>query len=88
MRKRKTLRVDDLKAEVNRRNRESTCSADVRRGWNDILCTILIKANAYNGFCYLTTNQVPPGKLPGQIRNPEGSENTWSFPDTTRVHYY
>lgn len=88
MRKKKTFRVSDLKDEVNRRNRQSTCGADVRKGWNALLEEILGRTNTYNGFCYLTRDKVPRDHLPGIVDNPTGEKRIHSFPDITRVHYH
>jgi hypothetical protein len=68
---------------VNRRNRESTCSRDVRLGWNMLLEEILHTSGTYKGYRYLTTSEVPPGQLPG-IFNPLIGP---IYPDETRRSY-
>ncbi len=77
MAKRKTVKIAHLVAEVNRKNQLSTCSAEVRQGWNSMLSTILMDADVYAGFNYLGTPDVPEGQLPGILfANAEGIELT------------
>jgi len=57
--------VEDFKKEVNRRNRESTCAADVRLGGNLLLEWLLNKSESYRGFRYLNRSEVPAESLPG-----------------------
>lgn len=52
-RKRKTFDIAELLYTVNSRNTGSTCSADVRQGWNSLLETVLHSADLYNGYGYL-----------------------------------
>jgi len=66
---RKTLSVETLRSEVNRRNRESTCSPEVRQGWNSILESMLMATGNYRGFRFLTPDKVPDGKAPGIKEN-------------------
>lgn len=64
---RKTIKIRDLILEVNRRNRESTCSAEVRRGWNTLLADILCDNNVYAGYGYVEprpTGDYYPGDWP------------------------
>lgn len=86
MSKRKTVNVVEMIEWTNRRNRESTCSAEIRKGWNTALEEILHLTGNYAGFGYLTVDQVPPGQLPGVIRGATPKEVT--FPDESRVFYY
>jgi len=82
---RKTVMILSLLEEVNGRNRLSTCSPDFRVGWNMLLDTVLHNANAYAGFAYLNSDEVPEGQLPGTVVNERGER---TFPDDTRRHYY
>lgn len=84
--KKKTLVIRDLIEEVNRRNRESTCEPAVRMGWNMLLEGVMIGAEVYSGFSYLTADQVPTGCLPGVIPDPKGTDH--KFPDESRRQYY
>lgn len=65
MGKRKTVDVAALVAKVNERNRLSFCAPAVREGWNDLVETILMETGNYNGFRYLTANEVLRGQAPG-----------------------
>lgn len=95
MTKRKTIPVEDLVKEINRRNRLSTCSPDKRDGWNCMLEHILHATNNYKGFGYLLSNDVPEGHAPGikEFRGnyPKGLEqdNSDAFEgcDETRRRY-
>jgi hypothetical protein len=81
---RKTIKIADLVALVNRHNRESTCQSDVRHGWNALLEDVLHGADAYAGFGYLSAAEVPPGHQPGIVGEPDH----FSFPDESRRRYY
>ncbi len=52
-RKRKTFDIAELLYTVNSRNAGSTCSPEVRQGWNSLLETVLHGADLYNGYGYL-----------------------------------
>ena len=52
-RKRKTFDIAELLHTVNKRNASSTCSDDVRAGWNSLLETVLMGADLYAGYGYL-----------------------------------
>lgn len=87
--KRKTVSIADLLSEVNRRNKQSTCSADVRDGWNSLLETVLHNANLYEGYGYLSQEEVPPGEKPGIDKHcRDGAPTRERFPDESRRHYY
>ena len=96
-RKRKTVAIEAIVTEVNRRNTGSTCDPEVRRGWNSLLEILLIDANQYGGFCYLQKDEVPKGYDPGIVwangttphSYPKGLKETGhAFPDETRRHYF
>lgn len=80
----KTISVKQLVDKVNEKNRLSTCSSDIRNGWNDLLEFVLRETNQYNGFGYLQQHEVPEGQLPGIIKSPEKS----TYPDDSRKVYY
>jgi hypothetical protein len=84
-RERKTVTIEFIKDLVNRRNKQSTCDAKVREGWNSVLSEVLMAANAYHGFGYLIKAHVPPGEEPGMIAHEDGTK---TFPDDTRRYYY
>lgn len=74
MKEKKTLTVQSLLDEVNRRNECSVCDPKVREGWNAILETMLMAAGAYHGFRFLGIDEVPMGQDPGINRDGEGVE--------------
>lgn len=69
MTKRKTVTIEFLKSEVNRKNRESTCDAKVRDGWNDLLESMLHATGNYNGYRNLLPTEVPKGHKPGMLED-------------------
>jgi hypothetical protein len=87
MAKRKTVKLSDIIDSVNRKNMYSTCSPEIRQGWNAMLADILHQANSYAGFGYYTQDQVPEGHEPGIIRN-DDMPCLNQFPDETRRFYY
>ncbi len=86
-RKRKTVAFIDMIDYVNERNRLSTCTPQVREGWNSFLSSMLMKAEVYAGFDYLSSGWVPPGQDPGIVRDANG-EGLHSYPDETRVRFH
>ena len=82
---RKTIRIKELIAAVNHRNRSSTCSPEIRQGWNDLLTTVLLTNDAYAGFGYLGQNEVPPNHKPGFNKEGDRFKDT---DDSRRVYYY
>ena len=85
MAKRKTFSVEGLVDTVNQRNRDSTCSKEIRKGWNSILVDILNETGNYHGFGYLTAAFVPDGEKPGMEYDTTMGFNV--FPDDTRIYY-
>ena len=65
MPKRKTFSIAQLLHTVNKRNAASTCSPDVRQGWNSILSQVLMDADVYSGYNYLGPEDIPVGQRPG-----------------------
>ena len=62
---RKTFSIAKLIHTVNKRNERSTCSAEVRQGWNSLLSDVLMEADVYAGFNYLGPDDIPVGARPG-----------------------
>lgn len=83
MKRYKTISVDRIRQLVNDKNRLSTCPADVRKGWNDLLEIILGATNNYQGFGYLKASEVPADQLPGM----SGNHPDFIFPDESRRIY-
>lgn len=79
---RKTWKINDLVEYVNHLNEVSTCSADTRKGWNEIVEYVLMESDRYKGFVYLTLSEVPKGEKPGVVHGRTPQENV--FPDETR----
>ena len=79
----KTIKVVDLIARVNARNRCSTCPAEARKGWNSLLEEVLAATDNYAGFGYLKETEVPRGEQPGIA----GTSPDCTFPDDTRRSY-
>ncbi len=86
MPKRKTFKVEKLKELINYRNRHSTCSAEVRKGWNSLFVDILLEMGNYEGFRYLNPDEVPAGQLAGIDKTKTTSVNR--YPDSSRVVYF
>ena len=87
MANKKTVKIVELINQVNDKNKKSTCNADVRRGWNALLESVLMAAECYEGFRYLHTDEVPTGELPG-IHIDYADNQKRTFPDTTRIAFY
>lgn len=85
---RKTVKIVDLLDSVNRKNSTSTCSPEVRQGWNAILADVLHENGVYAGFNYYEQDKVPPGHKPGIIRSSNIETEPHLFPDETRRFYY
>ena len=81
---RKTIEVNKIIDFVNSRNKKSTCSKDTRIGWNELLEQIIMETDNYNGFRYLTFDDVEHGQLPGINY---GRDKT-TFPDDSRRQYH
>jgi hypothetical protein len=86
-RPRKTIAIAELVAIVNRRNQHSTCTPDIRKGWNSLLEEVLAMTDNGDGFSYLKEGEVPFEKDPG-IRIDKEGKFTWENTDNSRVHYY
>ena len=62
---RKTFSIAKLVHTVNKRNATSTCSPEVRQGWNSLLSDVLMEADVYAGYNYLGPADIPTGEKPG-----------------------
>ena len=81
---RKNVSIRSLIMQVNKMNAESTCSKEVRQGWNGLLEDIMMDAKVYAGYGHLRADQVPADCLPGIT----GTSGNYQFPDDTRRFYY
>jgi len=79
---RKTITVSRILEISRQRNAQSTCSAKVREGWNEFVEGILHETRQYNGFRYLTKDEVPK---PGISLSSNGR---MVFHDETRRYYF
>ena len=83
----KTYRITDMIDKVNQRNQFSTCSSEIRLGWNCMLADILHDNNVYAGFRYLYEYDVPQGQKPGIIFDANGP-GQHLFPDESRKFFH
>jgi hypothetical protein len=97
----KTYRVDDLRNVANSMLRHSTCSSEMRHGIITLLCEVLHSTGNYQGFRFLTKDEVPYGHMPGinsddldpfpkaleKLDTPEHERN-FKDTDTTRRQYF
>ncbi len=81
--RKKVVKLIDLIAIVNKCNRESTCDARTRDGWNHLLGEVLLSTDNYAGFRYLSASEVPPNEKPGIA----GECPAYRFPDQSRREY-
>jgi hypothetical protein len=65
MRSKKTVNVESLRIEINRRLANSTCERECRLGMIAILENVLMDSENYKGFRYLEYSEVPEGHLAG-----------------------
>lgn len=89
-RPRKTLQLRELVDWVNERNATSTCDAKVREGWNAVVNSFLMQADAYAGFGYLRADELKgeaKGKPPG-IDFDDSGEHHHVFPDESRIRFF
>lgn len=88
----KTIKVETIIDEVNYRNSHSSCSKEVREGWNGLLEYFLHSNGVYNGFQYLTADKMrgdAAGREPGILVGPGvGAGGAPSIQDETRRHYF
>tara|TARA_Y100000310_G_scaffold343680_1_gene452441 strand:- start:673 stop:990 length:318 start_codon:yes stop_codon:yes gene_type:complete len=85
MKERKTASVAKVLAIVNRRLRVSTCSSDTRQGMISVLETILCAANVYEGFRYLTEEEMDAN---GMAFADPGISKSGRISDDSRRQYH
>ena len=82
---RKTIKIDDLRIQINRMLKDSICESNIRRGMIEALTTVLFSTDNYKGFRYLQEHEVPFGQKPG-IRW-VNDDPDFTDTDSTRVCY-
>lgn len=63
MAKRKTVKVEELRAFVNKANQTSTCGPAEREGWNHVLESFLHLTENYKGFFWMKDVDLPWGAV-------------------------
>lgn len=86
---RKTLPVTEIIDSANfiLATSKGESGAALRAGVVSFAGQLIMKANAYVGFRYLSTEDVPEGEKPGIIFD-ESDRRAHQYPDTTRIAYY
>ena len=84
--RRKTIPVDALVAAANRMLAAREPTAQERASVCSVLESVLMEADAYRGFRYLSSDELPEG-VPGFRLDPE-AEFGRVIPDDTRRRYY
>lgn len=83
----KTIKLDAVKAQANSMFRDSINEwSSERRAVQLFVADLLMKADAYKGFSYLSESQVPSGHTFGIVRDPNGGTNH-QFPDESRIEF-
>lgn len=94
---RKTIKIEDVVALTNEFLKNSTTTADERRGAAFMLETFLHATGNYRGYRHLLESEVPAGELPGvnyEVNNRgmfvpcENYEQRFFNTDSTRIAYY
>ena len=83
---RKTIKIDDLRIQINKMLKDSICESGTRQGMIGVLTEVLHSTDNYHGFRYLTEDEVPKGQIPG-IRWVNTYEPNFNNTDSTRVCY-
>ncbi len=83
----KTFNIEAFKSQINSSLANSTCTPDVREGMRFTLEHVLFETNTYNGYRYLTVDEIPEGHLPG-INSGDTFEEKFKDTDRSRVYYY
>lgn len=87
MAKRKTISIEALKAEANKIFRDSVDDySGQRQAIQSFVGPLLMKADQYKGFGYLTSDQMEAGKTPGMMKLEHGRDPV--FLDQTRIRFY
>jgi hypothetical protein len=82
---RKTIKIDNLRIQINKMLKDSICESGTRQGMIDVLTEVLHSTDNYKGFRYLQEHEVPSGQQPGiwWLNN----EPDFTDTDPTRVCY-
>lgn len=83
---RKSIKVEHVKNKINFSLAVSVSSQDTRQGLIWALETILSDTDNYNGFRYLTQDEVPGNELPGIVW--VDGKPDFSNTDETRRFYF
>ena len=83
--KRKTIKVEDIKQQANHffLNSHNELSSE-RKSVQHFVGNLLMSVGSYNGYGYLTQDQVPVGSTYGVDRTTEPK----TFPDESRIFFY
>ena len=83
----KSIKIQTLKDKANQclRDSDNKCR-EGRLMLQTFTSALLMGANAYRGFSYLTEEQVAPGKSFGIVFD-ESEARAHSYPDDSRIHY-
>jgi hypothetical protein len=83
----KTIKLEAVKAQANAMFRDSVNEwSGERRAVQLFVADLLMKADAYKGFSYLSESQVPSGHTFGIVRDPTGGTKH-AFPDPSRIAF-
>jgi hypothetical protein len=83
-----TVKLADIKANANAFfHNTADDQKDGRLTLHLFVAHLLMGANAYNGFRYLTTADLDGEKTPGIVANRYG-EGKHDFPDESRIAFY
>jgi hypothetical protein len=87
--KRKTVKVKNLVKFVNKFNKESADALkEHREAYNTLLENILLSANSYQGFQYLSKDDLTGDAMSVGIRFNEDGTVMYNDTDETRVEYH
>ena len=88
----KTISVEKLKDTINSCLANSTCEPEVRHGMIFVLEHVLFETGNYEGYKYLSQDQVREDMLPGVRYGSDGNilpyEQRFVDTDSTRRHYF
>jgi hypothetical protein len=83
----KSIKIDALKSTANKLFRDSVNDhSKEREAVHYFVADLLMKADAYKGFSYLSQSQVPDGHTFGIVRDPTGG-TAHKFPDPSRIEF-
>jgi hypothetical protein len=85
---RKTVKIESIINTVNVYLKDSTCTAEERKGMKIVLEGLLFETDNYRGYRFLEAHEVPMGHLPGIRKQHEDVHARFADTDDTRVAYY